>query len=245
MKPLNRKSYGSIPHLPGSKLGPGDHHVHEGQAVIATIKPRDKHDLIIVQEKIDGSNVGVCKVDGVIHAIGRSGYLASSSPHLQHHLFSLWVDDKKAEFDALLDEGERVCGEWIAMAHGTRYKYDQPFIPFDIFDKSNRRLTLDEMQGRIFGSTNLTPARLVQMPGAPISTDSAYSLLFKYGYHGALDPVEGIIYRVERKGEVDFLCKWVREDYEPGRYFEEKTGKTIWNDVGIHAELYARLGIKL
>ena len=24
-KPLGRKAYGSIPHLPGSRLGPGDH----------------------------------------------------------------------------------------------------------------------------------------------------------------------------------------------------------------------------
>jgi len=56
-KPLGRKSYGSIPHLPGSRLGPGDYHAHEGQARIATEKARDKHDKIYVQEKLDGSNV--------------------------------------------------------------------------------------------------------------------------------------------------------------------------------------------
>ena len=31
MKPLKQKSYGSIPHLLGSRLGVGDHHCHEGQ----------------------------------------------------------------------------------------------------------------------------------------------------------------------------------------------------------------------
>ncbi len=30
-KPLGGKSYGSIPHLPGSRTGPGDYHVNEGQ----------------------------------------------------------------------------------------------------------------------------------------------------------------------------------------------------------------------
>ena len=50
-KPLGQKAYGSIPHLPGSRLGVGDHHVTHGQAKIATEKPRDKHDFIIVQEK--------------------------------------------------------------------------------------------------------------------------------------------------------------------------------------------------
>lgn len=35
-KPLGIKAYGSIPHLPGSRLGAGDHHLAIGQALIAT-----------------------------------------------------------------------------------------------------------------------------------------------------------------------------------------------------------------
>lgn len=31
VKPLGGKSYGSIPHLPGSRLGPGDHHDNGGK----------------------------------------------------------------------------------------------------------------------------------------------------------------------------------------------------------------------
>ncbi|HYF69139.1 MAG TPA: hypothetical protein VD884_13440, partial [Ohtaekwangia sp.] len=60
MKPLGGKSYGSIPHFYGSRLGPADHHCSPGQQVIATEKKRDRHDYIIVQEKLDGGNVGVC-----------------------------------------------------------------------------------------------------------------------------------------------------------------------------------------
>ena len=44
VKPFGRLSYGSIPHLPGSRLGSGDHHITEGQARILTVKTRDKHD---------------------------------------------------------------------------------------------------------------------------------------------------------------------------------------------------------
>ena len=90
-KPLGRKSYGSIPHLPGSRVGPADHHCSEGQARIATEKKRDKHDIIIVQEKLDGSNVGVAKIEGDIVAITRSGYTAISSPYKQHHVFHYFV----------------------------------------------------------------------------------------------------------------------------------------------------------
>ena len=36
MKPLGHKAYGSIPHLPNSRMGPGEHHISPGQAKIAT-----------------------------------------------------------------------------------------------------------------------------------------------------------------------------------------------------------------
>lgn len=67
MKPLGRRAYGSIGHLPCSRLGPSDSCVTEGQSNICTVKTRDKHDKIIVQEKLDGSNVAIAKVGGVIY----------------------------------------------------------------------------------------------------------------------------------------------------------------------------------
>jgi hypothetical protein len=54
-KPLGMKNYGHIAHLPGSRMGPGDHSCELGQARIATLKARDRHDQIIVQEKLDGT----------------------------------------------------------------------------------------------------------------------------------------------------------------------------------------------
>ncbi len=80
-KPLGRKSYGSIPHLPESRMGSADHKISEGQAIIATKKKRDKHDVVIVQEKLDGSNVGIAKKNGEIIALTRSGYIANTSPN--------------------------------------------------------------------------------------------------------------------------------------------------------------------
>jgi len=70
VKPLGRKSYGSIGHLPNSRMGPADRKISEGQERIATAKARDKHDRVIVTEKLDGSNVGIAKVAGKIVALG-------------------------------------------------------------------------------------------------------------------------------------------------------------------------------
>ena len=65
-KPLGQKSYGSIGHVPGSLVGPGEHMVPPGMAAIVCEKKRDKHDHIIVQVKVDGSNVSIANVDGEI-----------------------------------------------------------------------------------------------------------------------------------------------------------------------------------
>lgn len=137
-KPLGGKSYGSIAHLPGSRMGSGDHSCHSGQEKIALEKASDKHDVIIVQEKLDGSNVGVAKIEGKILALTRAGYLASTSPYEQHHRFAAWVEKNESKFDGLLADGERLVGEWLLQAHGTRYRFNHdPFIAFDLIDRKS------------------------------------------------------------------------------------------------------------
>lgn len=73
IQPLGTKSYGSIGHLPGSRMGPGDHKCNPGQARIATEKVRDKYDLIVCQEKLDGSNVSVARIEGMLYPLTRTG----------------------------------------------------------------------------------------------------------------------------------------------------------------------------
>lgn len=61
-KPLGKKAYGSIPHLPGSRLGPGDYKLHDGQEHICFYGGKNKkgeQHRVIVTEKLDGSNVAI------------------------------------------------------------------------------------------------------------------------------------------------------------------------------------------
>jgi hypothetical protein len=227
IKPLGQKAYGSIPHLPGSRLGEGDHHISDGQALIATKTARDKHDLIIVQEKLDGSNCSVAKVDGEILALGRSGYLAETSAYEQHQLFSKWVKSEKFRFEKLLNEGERVCGEWLAQAHGTKYELShEPFVPFDIMIK-NERIIYHTFLLRVL-PLGFTVPRLIHI-GQPLSLEKALKEIQISG-HGALDEVEGVVYRVERHKEVDFLTKFVKHSKVDGIYLPEmNNGQTVWN----------------
>jgi hypothetical protein len=229
IKPLGRKSYGHIGHLPGSRIGPGDHMVHAGQGLIATVKPRDKHDVIIVQEKLDGSNVGAARLpDGTLVALGRAGYPAQSSPYEQHQLFAAWVRRNEDRF-SFLNPGERLCGEWLAQAHGTRYALPhEPFVAFDLM-REDQRANYAEFSERAKLGHFVIP-HLLSM-GPPLSIAAAMEMLGDNGFHGALDKVEGAVWRIERKGVVDFLCKYVRPDKVDGSYLPEisGTGQPVWN----------------
>ena len=226
-KPLSAKAYGHIPHLPGSRMGPGDHHCHQGQAEIATLKARDRHDVISVTVKLDGSCMAVARIDDVILPLSRAGYLAETSKYEQHTLFSKWVYANQKRFLDALNNGERLVGEWLAQAHGTRYVLPhEPFVTFDLMVGS-KRLPVDEMW-RKAGQCGLPLPTLISL-GDPLSVEKALDAL-KYPKHGELDPVEGAVWRVERRGEFDFICKWVRPDKIDGKYLESQTGDgPIWN----------------
>lgn len=222
MKPLGTKAYGSIPHLPGSRLGPGDHKCHEGQAKIATEKCR-KGDVVVVQTKLDGSNVSVAKINGEIVPLIRAGYKASQSRWKQHHIFNDWVMKERYRFDELLKDGERLCGEWLLQAHGTMYNLNhEPFAAFDIIEGTERMPYL-EMEERVL-PLGFTVPYLLSI-GPPLSVEDALGLLRKEA-HGEVEEVEGAVWRVENNGVVDFLCKFVRHDKVDGKYLD----KEVWND---------------
>lgn len=227
VKPLSAKAYGHIPHLPGSRVGPGDHHCHKGQAAIATTKARDEYDSISVSVKLDGSCMSVARIHGAIVPLGRAGWEASTSAYEQHHMFSEWVMSNQSRFMDTLADGQRFVGEWLAQAHGTRYELiHDPFVVFDVMVGPNR-IPVVEMR-RLAEMADLPTPRVIS-EGSPFSLESAIEAI-KIPSHGEMDPVEGAVWRVERKGQFDFICKWVRPDKIDGKYLPELTGsEPIWN----------------
>lgn len=227
-KPLGRKAYGSIGHLPCSRMGPGDHAVHQGQADICTKKPR-RGDTIIVQEKLDGSCVSVALLNGQLQTLGRAGWPAVSSPHYQHRMFHDWVMLNADKFFAALTEGERIIGEWLAQAHSTRYNLAgrEPFVAFDIM-RDDKRMPYVEFLNRVDGALSV-PAQLCFGDG-PLSVEKAMQYAGDFGFYGAMEPIEGVVYRVEREGRVDFLAKYVRPEKKDGIYLPEISGQeAVWN----------------
>jgi RNA ligase len=214
-------------------MGPGDHRCHDGQAriccgpVVNGQRP-DKRDRIIVQEKLDGSCTSVARIDDEIVALGRAGYLAQSSPYEQHQLFAAWVRERDELLRLLLAPGERLVGEWLAQAHGTRYAL--PHLPWVVFDLmiGIERTPWARLLDRIRG---LLPMPRTVSVGPSVTIEAAMELVAADPtHHGALEPIEGAVWRVERDDAVDFLAKYVRPDKVDGCYLPAITkGEAVWN----------------
>lgn len=200
-----------------------------GQAWIYTNKVQDPRDTIYCQEKLDGSCCAVAKVDDKIVPLGRAGYPAITSPFEFHHLFHDWAMERSALFVSILGNGERIIGEWLALAHGTRYVLGDldPWVPFDMM-RGTTRSPIKDLVSRINGvfCDRLISEYLI----GPVQPEVALEHFQAQNRWGAIDPIEGVVYRAERSGEVISLAKWVRPDKIDGRYLPEITGKEpIWN----------------
>ncbi|NTX02256.1 RNA ligase family protein [Myxococcus sp. CA040A] len=231
-RPLGRKAYGSIPHLPGSRTGPADKHLSLELARICTERLRDARDSVIVLEKLDGSCVAAARLGDEVIALGREGRLAAHSPNEARQLWSSWVSTHAERFKAVLQPGEWLVGEWLALAHGTRYALaHEPFVAFDLM-RQGARLPWVELTSRVRAGGFTMPGVIHE--GGPLNIDTAMALLPPGGFHHALDPVEGAVWRLERQDgagvRVELLTKYVRRDKVDGSLLPENTGRpAIWN----------------
>ena len=183
IKPLGIKAYGKIPHLPGSKFSKDDVGLPVGEARFLLEKKKDKDDIIYVTEKLDGSNVAIAKINGRLQTLQRAGYPCMSSPYKMHHMFHRWVMQREDKFLSMLNEGERLNGEWLAQAHGTRYEIvDDLFDPFAVFDImiGFDRIPLDETLSRCLNhDVNVAP---FLHRGGPIPIENILSKLGDRGF---------------------------------------------------------------
>jgi len=113
-------------------------------------------------------------------------------------------------------------------AHGTIYKLrHEPFVVFDVM-VGNYRLPYDKFMV-VVKPGNFTTPYLIHR-GNPISVETALNRLGTFGHHGATDEVEGFVIRVQRRGEVDFLVKYLKPYKKDGIYLSSVSGKDdVWN----------------
>lgn len=93
----------------------------------------------VVTEKIDGSNLGLFKLNGVLHIAQRNTVFTLDEIEdgglTIYRGLKGWLEEYGAELQDILHEGSAVWGEWIGMGHiGYGDSFEQRFL---IYAKAN------------------------------------------------------------------------------------------------------------
>ena len=124
--------YPRTPHLFGSKGTDDDKHLGEAESnrFIAD-------DSLIVEEKIDGTNVGIHFSDDGNVVLQCRGHLITEGMHPQYDLFKQRATVKRYVLEKRLGTRFILFGEWVYARHSVFYRQlPHYFLEFDIYDKN-------------------------------------------------------------------------------------------------------------
>ena len=93
-------------------------------------------DEVIVEEKVDGANLGLSiGPDGRVRAQSRGNYLAPGRSHAQWDPLWPWLAEHRTDFENGLRTGLLLYGEWCYARHTVPYDtLPDWFLGFDIFE---------------------------------------------------------------------------------------------------------------
>ena len=87
-----------------------------------TQRRRVSGDMVIVTEKVDGMNAAVLRREGLLYPLIKKGYDCRANPLPWINAFADFVEENATRFMSVLEEGERICGEWMVKTHTLSYK---------------------------------------------------------------------------------------------------------------------------
>ncbi|MBK6528319.1 MAG: RNA ligase family protein [Deltaproteobacteria bacterium] len=199
-----------FPHTPHlAWLGDG---APRGDKVLSPAEARALLDgEVIVEEKVDGANVGISLDDaGELRAQNRGTYLTRASCHPQFKLLFRWMDERKeALTEALFPDG-MLFGEWAYAVHSVRYaRLPDWFMGFDVFDRAERVFWSVERRD---GLLRAVDAVAVPRLGAGRFDLTGLRGLLRTSRLGDA-PAEGLYVRRDEAGRLGARAKLVRPEF--------------------------------
>jgi len=207
--------YPRTPHLFGSRGTSDDKHWGERESLALLAD-----DSLIVEEKIDGTNVGAHFVSGELMLQCR-GHQITEGMHPQYDLFKQWTMVKRGVLESVLGDRFIMYGEWMYARHSVHYlELPHYFFEFDVYDKDAAVfLTLQQRMEMLDGSGietvpiehrgTLKKSDLESLIGA-----SAFGASFDNPLTGRTDNrMEGLYFRTENETQVTGRAKFVRPEF--------------------------------
>jgi ATP-dependent RNA circularization protein (DNA/RNA ligase family) len=165
---------------------------------------------VLIEEKVDGANVGLSASDNRIRAQNRGAYIERQTCHPQFKPLFRWLDVHRHSLSEALDPNLILFGEWCYAVHSVRYtKLSDWFLAFDVYDRSRNEFwsaaRRDELVDRIglarvpkIAEGRFDLAEIVRMLGASQLTNG---------------PAEGVYVRRDVDGTLVGRAKVVRPEF--------------------------------
>jgi hypothetical protein len=224
--------YPKTPHLEGSKIQSGD----EVETIkFASILGKN----IVIEEKVDGANVGVSFSEGRLLLQSRGHYLSGGGRERHYDLFKVWAAERRDELYSVLGEKFIMYGEWLHPKHKVYYDaLPDYFLEFDIFDKQTGKFLDTTSRKAMLNGTSIKSVPLLFNGKSPSKnkilsyltrstfiSENAIKNLEKTCACLSLDfstvlaetdtspLMEGLYVKVEEDGIVKMRVKFVRSSY--------------------------------
>ena len=208
--------YPRTPHLFGSKGTDDDKHLGEAESVDFIAD-----DSLIIEEKIDGTNVGIHFSDDGEIALQCRGHLITEGMHPQYDLFKQWAAVKRHALEDRLQNRFIMFGEWVYARHSVFYqRLSHYFYEFDIYDKEiGAFIDLEQRVGLLEGAgietvpivhTGVLKRNELEGLIGPSQFDSQFDNPLN---NQADNLMEGVYLRTEANGVVTGRAKFVRPEF--------------------------------
>lgn len=207
--------YPRTPHLFGSLGTDDDKQLSQRDSLRFLDDPS-----LIVEEKLDGTNVGIHFAGGEMFLQCR-GHLITEGMHRQYDLFKQWAAVKRTVLEERLTERYIMYGEWMYARHSIHYRQlPHYFFEFDIYDKQSESfLALDQRLEMLAGAgVHTVPVvhrgKLKKKNLSDLIGQSPFDSQFDNPVTGQFDSlVEGLYLRIELNGVVTGRAKFVRPEF--------------------------------
>ncbi|MCO5601314.1 hypothetical protein L7F22_055433 [Adiantum nelumboides] len=187
---------------------------------------------IVVQEKIDGANMGITLDQGLQFSIQNRSHYVNSKSHAQFKELDLWLQNHEADLwgvltcNDTLQPGELIIfGEWVFAEHSIHYtKLPDFFIAFDLYDTRQKQFYSSSRLRDILKTTSLHAVHELKVQrnnGLSMKTAEQLVCTQSMYYNGMVEGVyvrwENDMWTVERAKVVrpDFVCG--NKDWKKGQ----------------------------
>jgi hypothetical protein len=208
--------YPRTPHLFGSVGTADDKRLSAKESTVFI-----EDESLIVEEKLDGTNVGIHFDDNRQMILQCRGHLITEGMHPQYDLFKQWAVVKHPILEEILRSDLILFGEWLYARHSVHYRgLPHYFFEFDIYDKQNHTFLSFDRRMSILRGTNIPTVPVVHTGAvakgnlAKLIGPSQFDSHFENPTTRRADNLmEGIYLRTESDGIVAGRAKYVRPEF--------------------------------